>query len=143
MGIGNLLLNWGILVLGLFLFTFGCLFMVHYARAYKQHVLRYGRAKFGKEYGTSWTGADMRGVVGAVIFWIVCIPVVVGALLFFFTGLVKIGVPLWIGCTLGIAGILLYFYAFISGAGLAKREVDIALRHRLEDEEQRQDDNSE
>jgi len=28
-------------------------------------------------------------------------------------------------------------------AGLAKREVEMALHHRLEDEEQRQDDNSE
>ena len=143
MGIGNLLLNWGVLVVGLFIFYFGCLFMVHYAREYKRHVIRSGRVSVGKKYGTSWDRADTLGVTGAVIFWIIFIPVVVGVLLFFFTGLVKIGVPLWIGCTLGIAGILLFFYALISGMGLAKRDVEIALRHKLEDEEQRQDDNSE
>jgi len=148
MGIGNLLLNWGVFVVGLLLFLFGCLFMVQYSRAYKQHVLRYGRVKFGKKYGTSWDNADTRGAVLGMMSWVVGIPVIVGVLLFFFTGLVKIGVPLWIGCTLGISGVLLYFLSFMLGAGLAKREVDIAFsnmqeRRMLEDEEQRQDDTSE
>jgi len=99
--------------------------------------------KFGKGYGTSWSKADARGVIIGLMYWVIGIPVVVGALLFFFTGLFKIGVPLWIGCTLGIAGIFLFFLAHGMSAGLAKREVEMALHHRLEDEEQRQDDNSE
>jgi len=143
MGIGNLLLNWGVLAVGLVLFGIGCLWMSFYSKAYKRHVLRYGRTKFGKGYGTSWTRADTRGVTIGLMFWIVGIPVVVGGLLFFFTGLAKIGVPLWIGCTLGIAGISLLFWAHSGAAGLAKREVEIAFRHKLEDEEQRQNDNGE
>ena len=62
-----------------------------------------------------------------IILWIIVILAVVGLPLFFFTGLADIGVPLFIGCTLGIAGMLLFFLAFIGGAGIAKRDVDIAL----------------
>lgn len=130
---GNAVLNWGILVVGLVLFYFGCLFVVQYARAYKRHVLIHGRFRYGKEYGTSWDRADTQGVVSGVIFWIVVIPVVVGLLLFFLTGLVEIGIPLLIGCTLGIGGILLLLYAFTSGAGLAKREAEIAFRNLPKD----------
>lgn len=132
---GSALLNWGILIVGIVLFYFGFLFQVQYARAYKRHVTRYGRFKYGKEYGTSWDGADTRGVAGAIIFWPILILVVVGLLLFFFTGLVEIGIPLLIGCTLSIAGILSYFLALMGGAAIAKRDVDIATSHMGKDDE--------
>jgi hypothetical protein len=131
MEIGSFLLNWGVLAVGLILFGIGCLWMSFYKKAYKKHVLRYGRGKFGKEYGTSWTRADTIGLTGMVIFWIVCIPAIVGALLFFFTALPQIGIPLWIGCTLGIAGVLLLFFAHGGSTSLIKREVEIALRHKV------------
>jgi hypothetical protein len=143
MGVGAALLNWGILVLGIVLFLLGFLFMVQYGRAYEQHVLRYGRVRVGKKYGTSWNRADTRGVFLGLIYYIVGIPVVVGVLLFFLTGLAKTGIPLWVGVTLSISGILLWFLSFILGAGLAKIEVDTALSHRIEDEEQHQDDSNE
>ena len=139
MGIGNLMLNWGVLVVGLIVFGFGCLWLSFYCRAYKAHVLRYGRVSVGKEYGTSWTGADMRGVILMSSIWVICALVLPGALLFFFTGLTDIGVPLWLGCTLGIAGILLFLIASVSSMGLAKQEVETAFRHKLEEEQHEKD----
>lgn len=135
MEIGTLLLNWGVLLIGLILFGIGCLYMLFYARAYKMHVLRYGRLRFGKQYGTDWTKADARGVFFMQSIWTVAALVVSGVLLFLFTGLAEIGIPLWLGCTLGIAGIFLFFVANMANMSLAKREAEIAWRHKLEDEE--------
>lgn len=136
---GNFVLNWGILVVGLVLFYFGFLFIVQYARAYKRHVTSHGRFRYGKEYGTSWDRADTRRLSGTIIFWAILILVVIGLSLFFFTSLVKIGVPLLIGCTLSIAGILLHFFALIGGMGIAKQDVDTALSHMGEDDEDNQE----
>jgi hypothetical protein len=140
---GSLLLNWGILVVGLIVFGFGCLWLSFYFKAYKAHVLRYGRVRFGKEYGTSWTGADMRGALLMISIWVICALALPGALLFFFTGLTDIGVPLWLGCTLGIAGILLFLIATVSSMGLAKQEAETTLSHMIEDEEQHEEEESE
>ena len=139
MEIGNLLLNWGVLVVGLILFGIGCLWMSFYGKAYKMHVLRYGRMRFGKEYGTGWAKADARGIVLMRSIWTVGALGIAGVLLFFFTGLAQIGIPLWIGCTLGIAGIFLFFLANIGTMSLAKREAEIALRHKLEEEQHEKD----
>jgi len=125
MGIGSFLLNWGVLVVGLVLFGIGQLYLSFYVKAYKFHVARYGRYSFGREYGTSWTKADERGVNFARSFWTVVVIGIVGALLFFFAKLAEVGVPLWIGCTLGITGLFLLFFALVSSAGLAKREVEM------------------
>ena len=138
MGIGNALLNWGILALGVILFCVGCFLLVQYSRQYKRYVTRHGRISTGKKYGTSWTSADAMGVF---IFPIVFPTGLIGALLFFFTSLPDIGIPLWIGCTLSIVGILLFLYAIISITGLTTREA--ALRDRLKDEKQRRGDNTE
>ncbi len=132
---GNAILNWGVLVVGLVLFFFGILFILQYARAYKRQVMRRGRSKFGKEYGTSWDKADTRGVSGMIILWIIVILAVVGLPLFFFTGLAEVGLPLFIGCTIGIAGILLFFLASIGAMGIAKRDVDIVLSNMEKDKE--------
>jgi len=140
---GTFLLNWGILVVGLILFIFGILFVVQYAKAYKSSVMRHGRFKHGKEYGKSWEKSDTVGVSGTVISWIFIIPAIIGAALFFFTSLPEIGMPLWIGTTLGITGVILLFIAFIGGAGIAQRDVEEAFHNKLEDEEQRRNDNSE
>lgn len=134
MGIGNLLLNWGVLVVGLVLFGFGCLWISFYNKAYKMHVLHYGRVSIGKEYGTTWTKEDTKGVTLMISIWVIGALGIPGALLFFFTSLPEIGMPLWAGCTLGIAGILLFIIASVSSAGLAKREVEIAWRHKQEQE---------
>lgn len=134
MGIGSLLLNWGVFAVGLILFGIGCLWVSFYNKAYKTHVLRYGRIRFGKEYRTTWARADDLGRILMSSIWTVGALGIPGALLFFFTGLAEIGIPLWIGCMLGIAGILLFLIASISSTGLAKREVDMALQ-KLEDRE--------
>ena len=94
-------MNWGVLALGLVLFYIGCLFMLHFARQYKKS-----------------KDKDRIEVIQGIGCVMLPIAVVIGALLFFFTGLVKIGVPLWIGCTLSIVGILLFFTALIGGLGL-------------------------
>jgi len=140
---GNLLLNWGILAVGLLIFIFGVLFIVQFARAYKSHVMRHGRVKFGKEYGKDWEKADTAGVSGMIIIWIFIIPLVIGALLFFFTGLTEIGIPLWIGTTLGIAGVILFFMASIGGMGVAGQDAEIAHHNYLENEEQHEEKDSE
>jgi len=132
------MLNWGILTLGIILFGIGQLFVSFYRRSYKRHVLRYGRVKFGKQYGTSWTREDERGIIlGHIIWWTVVPLIAVGSLLFFLTGLPRIGIPLYLGCTLGIVGILLIFLVLNSAAGLAKREVETVLRRKQEEEEEK------
>ena len=135
MGIGTFLLNWGVLVVGLILFVFGQFHFSFYVKAYRRHVSQYGRCSVGKEYGTSWTKEDERGMVLARSFWTVGALAIPGALLYFFTPLAEIGLPLHIGCTLAIAGIFLVFFAYTSGAGLAKREVEIVFDHMLEAEQ--------
>ena len=107
-------MNWGILVLGIFVFYSGFLFGVQFVRAYKRHVpmATQGSAAF--------------------IIWLIIILVVVGLPLFFFTGLAKIGIPFLIGCTLSITGILLHLLAAIGGAGIAKQDVDIAISNMPE-----------
>ena len=140
---GSLLLNWGLFAAGLALFILGQLWMSFYGKAYKRHVLHHGRVRFGREYGTSWTRADERGVILARTGWTMGVLGTAAPLLFFFTGLPRIGMPLWLGCTLGIAGIFLLVLANGGNVRLAKREAEIALRHMLEEEERRQDDNSE
>ena len=132
------MLNWGILTLGIILFAIGQIFFSLYARRYKNHVLRHGRVKFGKRYGTSWTKEDKRGVMLARIGWTIGPLIVVGLLLFFLTSLPKIGMPLYLGCILGIDGIFLVFFALTSQMGLTKQEVEISLRRReLEDGEEK------
>lgn len=132
---GSLALNWGVFAGGLVLFGVGSLWMSFLHRAYKRHVLRYGRVKFGKEYGTSWTKADDRGVILMRGAWTGGSLGIAGVLLFFFTSLPKIGLPLWIGCMFGISGIILLIVASATNMGLAKREAQIAMRHMLEDED--------
>ena len=133
MGIGSLLLNWGVLAVGLVLFGVGQLYFSFSVKAYKRHVSQYGRLGVGKEYGTSWTREDERGMVLARGFWTAVALGIPGALLFFFTSLAEVGVPLWIGCTLGIAGLFLLYFAHVSGLGLAKKEVETALHPRVDD----------
>lgn len=141
---GNFLLNWGVLVVGIVIFYFGCIFLFVMAIELKKCIVRHGRMGAGKKYGTSWNRSDTIGAVGFVIFWNVVITGVPGTLLFFFTSLAKIGLPLWIGCTLSIAGVLLFFLALAGGTGIAKRDAEAAIRRlRSESEEQRQDDNKE
>jgi len=123
-------LNWGIFVLGLVLFIFGCLGMYFYGKAYQRHIARYGRVRFGKKYGKSWTKSDARGVIMGRSFWIIGILAVVGLLLFKLTSLADIGLPLWIGSTLGITGILAFILAQSGTIGLAKREVEIEMRRK-------------
>jgi tetratricopeptide (TPR) repeat protein len=54
-----------------------------------------------------------------------------GGLLFFFTGIAGIGIPLWLGCTLGIAGIINSFFAVMNGGGFAQIEATMALMNVL------------
>jgi len=131
-------LRWGIFLLGLVLFIVGYFFMYLYSKAYREHVAHYGRTHFGKRYGKSWTKADARGVIIGRSLWVIGILVIVGVLLFKFTSLADIGLPLWLGSTLGITGILVIILAPSGSAGLAKREVEIAL-HKEEDLQHRQD----
>lgn len=133
MGIGGLLLNWGVLVIGLVVFGIGQLYFSFYVKVHKAHVARHGRLRSGREYGTSWTKADEGGMVLARGFWTAVALGIPGALLFFFTSLAEVGVPLWIGCTLGIAGLFLLYFAHVSGLGLAKKEVETPLHLRVDD----------
>ena len=127
MGIGKFLLNWGVFTAGIISFGFGQLFFSLCSKEYKRHVLKYGRIVFGKERGTTWNNIDEIRMLLERIFWTLGSLGVPGVLLFFFTGIFSIGIPLWLGCTFGIAGIFLVFFAFNVGMGIARRDVNIAV----------------
>jgi len=103
--------------------------------------MRYGRhIRLGRKYGTSWEKADAVGSFSTVIMWILIPPTIVGALLFFLTGLPKIGIPLWVGTTLGIAGLVIFFMTSLWAMGLAHYEVQKAFEQKLEDESEEERD---
>lgn len=122
-------LNWGALLVGFVLFLIGQLFLHHYQRAYKAHVLQYGRIAFGKEIA-GWPPEAELGARLARTFWTIGPVVAFGCVFFFWTPLAEVGLPLWIGCTLGASGLATTLLAFGGGASLAKREVTIALAKR-------------
>ena len=126
---GTILLNVGILILGLLVYGNGLVFAFLYKKSYISFVKRHGRIKVGKEYGTEWTKYDERGVNLTIGFWTLALPITSGLLLFYLTNLTSIGIPLIVGIALFTAGTVVSIYSYISNTGLGIREAKIALQN--------------
>jgi hypothetical protein len=121
--------HWIVLAVGGFALLIAIASMRVYGREYERRVKLYGRARFGKEYWTSWTRADVRGVNMAQVQWLLGPIVLVGVLLYFLTGLSDRSLVLWMGVSLGIGSLLSLLWSRVASLGLAKDEVEAALKH--------------
>ncbi len=128
--------QWAVLVLGVFLFGVAYASMRVYSREYRHHVMRFGRLRVGKGYGTSWTLADERGVRLSQVQWLLGPVVVVGLLLYFFTGLLDRGLVLYLGTTVGAGSLISLLITRSASFALAEKEVESVLSQSSRQDEQ-------